>query len=138
MTKEIWLNLPVKDVKSTTDFFNALGFAVNKNAPQSDTMVSFKIGQKDFIVNFFTMEVFKSFTSFKIAELDNATSCLISIDAESRNEVDEILDRAAEAGAIIYAKGGEKDRWMYGGGFTDLDGHKWNVLFMDFSKFKQQ
>lgn len=136
MTKEIWLNLPVNNIQTTTDFFKKIGFTVNTNAPQSDTMVSFKIGQKDFIVNFFTTEVFKSFTNFKIAELDNATSCLISIDAESRNEVDEILDSAAAAGATIYAKGGEKDGWMYGGGFTDLNGHKWNVLFMDFSKFK--
>ncbi|MDQ8004932.1 MAG: extradiol dioxygenase [Pedobacter sp.] len=137
MTKEIWLNLPVTNIQKTTDFFTKIGFTLNTHAPQSDTMASFKIGQKDFIVNFFTEEVFNSFTPFKIADLENKTECLISIDAENAAEVDEILAKAEAAGAYIYAKGGEKNGWMYGGGFTDLDGHKWNVLFMDFSKFKQ-
>ena len=137
MTKEIWLNLPVKDIQKTTIFFERIGFTLNNHAPKSDAMASFKIGQKDFIVNFFTEEVFNSFTPFKIADLSNKTECLISIDAESDAEVDEILAKAKAAGADIYAKGGEKDGWMYGGGFTDLDGHKWNVLFMDFSKFNK-
>lgn len=137
MTKEIWLNLPVKNIQKTIDFFTKIGFTLNTHAPQSDTMASFKIGQKDFIVNFFTEEVFNSFTPFKIADLANATECLISIDAENATEVDEILAKAEAAGGYVYAKGGEKDGWMYGGGFTDLDGHKWNVLFMDFSKFNQ-
>lgn len=136
MTREIWLNLPVKDIKKTTDFFEKVGFILNTHAPQSDNMVSFKIGQKEFIINFFTEQVFNSFTSFKIANLTDATECLISIDAESPTEVEEILARAKNAGGYVYAKGAEKDGWMYGGGFTDLDGHKWNVLFMDFSKFK--
>lgn len=136
MTKEIWLNLPVKNIKKTTEFFISIGFILNTHAPQSDTMASFKIGQKDFIVNFFTDEVFNTFTPFKIADLENKTECLISIDAENAAEVDEILAKAEAAGGHIYAKGGEKDGWMYGGGFTDLDHHKWNVLFMDFSKFK--
>lgn len=137
MTKEIWLNLPVKDIQKTTDFFTKIGFTLNIHAPQSDTMASFKIGEKNFIVNFFTEAVFKSFTPFEIVDLNNATECLISIDAESKAEVDEILERAAAAGAYIYAKGGEKDGWMYGGGFTDLDGHKWNVLFMDFNRLNR-
>ena len=136
MTREIWLNLPVKDIKKTTDFFEKVGFTLKTYAPQSDNMVSFKIGQKEFIINFFTEQVFNSFTSFKIANLADATECLISIDSESPTEVDEILARAKNAGGYVYAKGAEKDGWMYGGGFTDLDGHKWNVLFMDFSKFK--
>ncbi|WP_293301533.1 VOC family protein [Pedobacter sp. UBA4863] len=132
MTKEIWLNLPVKDIQKTTDFFIKIGFSLNTHVPKSNNMASFKIGQKDFIVNFFTEEVFNSFTPFKIADLENSTECLISIDAENATEVDKILAKAA--GGDVYAQAGEKDGWMYGGGFTDLDGHKWNVLFMDFSK----
>ena len=135
MAKEIWLNLPVKNIQKTITFFTEIGFVLNTNAPQSDTMASFKIGQKDFIVNFFTEEVFKSFMPFGLADLSNAAECLISIDAENATGVDKILAKAEQAGATVYAKGGEKDGWMYGGGFTDLDGHKWNVLFMDFSKF---
>jgi len=137
MTKEIWLNLPVKDVEKTKSFFTEIGFNVNEHAPKSPTMASFKFGQKDFVVNFFTETVFKSFTPFGIADLTNTAACLISIDAETPAEVDDILAKAEAAGGTVYAKGGEKDGWMYGGGFTDLDGHKWNVLFMDFSKFNQ-
>ena len=135
MTKEIWLNLPVKNIPNTIDFFSKIGFTLNTHAPQNETMASFKIGQKDFIVNFFTEAVFNSFTPFGIADLANKTECLISIDAENAKEVDEILAKAAAAGGTVYANGTEKDGWMYGGGFIDLDGHKWNVLFMDFSKF---
>lgn len=135
MTKEIWLNLPVKDIPQTIAFFTKIGFKLNEHAPKSDSMASFKIGQKDFIVNFFTEAVFKSFTPFQIADLTNATECLISIDAENKEDVDNILKNAAAAGGNVFAAGGERDGWMYGGGFIDLDGHKWNVLFMDFSKF---
>ncbi|WP_199120018.1 VOC family protein [Pedobacter sp. ASV28] len=134
MTKEIWLNLPVKNIQKTIDFFTSIGFTLNTHAPKNDAMASFKIGKKDFIVNFFKAEVFNSFTPFKIADLTHSTECLISIDAENRDDVDQLLKKAEEAGAFVYAKGGEKDGWMYGGGFSDLDGHKWNVLFMDFSK----
>lgn len=137
MTKEIWLNLPVKNIAKTTEFFSKIGFKLNEHAPKSNSMASFKIGQKDFIVNFFTEEAFKTFTPFQIADLSGAIACLISIDAENKEGVDAILERAAEAGAHIFAKGGERDGWMYGGGFTDPDGHKWNVLFMDFSKLPQ-
>lgn len=137
MTKEIWINLPVKDISQTITFFSKIGFKLNEHAPKSDSMASFKIGQKDFIVNFFTEAIFKSFTPFQIADLTNATECLISIDAQNKEEVDAILEKAAEAGANVFAAGGERDGWMYGGGFTDLDGHKWNVLFMDFSKLPQ-
>ena len=137
MTKEIWLNLPVKDILKTIAFFTKIGFKLNEHAPKSESMASFKIGQKDFIVNFFTETVFKSFTPFQIADLSNATECLISIDAENKEDVDAILEKAAAAGADVFAKGSERDGWMYGGGFTDLDGHKWNVLFMDFSKLPQ-
>lgn len=47
-----------------------------------------------------------------------------------------MLQKAEDAGGTIYAHGGEKDGWMYGGGFVDLDGRRWNLLYMDFSKMK--
>jgi predicted lactoylglutathione lyase len=61
---------------------------------------------------------------------------LISIDAESRNEVEELAQKVEEAGGVLFAKPAENQAWMYGCGFSDLDGHRWNVLFMDYSKRK--
>jgi predicted lactoylglutathione lyase len=134
MTKEIWLNLPVKDIEKSTAFFTKIGFKLNQNAPNNNSMSSFAIGDKNFIVNFFREDIFKSFTAHEISDTEKGCEFLISIDAESEQEVDAILQKAVDAGGKIYAKGGYKDGWMYGGGFIDLDGHRWNLLHMDMSK----
>jgi predicted lactoylglutathione lyase len=59
---------------------------------------------------------------------------LISFDAESPAEVDEIAQKVTAAGGVIYAQPGESEGWMYACGFCDPDGHRWNPLFMDMSK----
>lgn len=134
MTKEIWLNLPVSDIQQSTAFFKAIGFEVNNHAPNSEVMVSFKIGSKNFIVNLFRKDIFQSFTPYAVADVSNSLEMLISIDAESAEEVNALLQKAEDAGGKVFAKGTEQRGWMYGGGFTDLDGHKWNILYMDVSK----
>ncbi|MCJ0742734.1 VOC family protein [Pedobacter montanisoli] len=138
MTKEIWLNLPVSDVQQSTIFFKAIGFEVNTHAPNSEVMVSFKIGSKNFIVNLFRKDVFQSFTPYAVADVSDSLEMLISIDAESTEEVNELLEKAEKAGGKVFAKVAEQQGWMYGGGFTDLDGHKWNILYMDFSRMPQK
>lgn len=62
------------------------------------------------------------------------SSNLFSFGANSFEEVDEYARKAVAAGGEMYAKPGCKDGWMYGCGFIDLDGHRWNPLFMDMSK----
>jgi len=59
---------------------------------------------------------------------------LISIDAESREEVDEWAKKVTAAGGNVFAQPAENQGWMYGCAFADLDGHRWNVLYMDMSK----
>ena len=61
---------------------------------------------------------------------------MISIDAESRQEVEDLAQKVNDAGGVVFAKPAEKQGWMYGCGFSDLDGHRWNVLFMDYSRLK--
>ena len=134
MTKEIWFNLPVKNIQKSVDFFNKIGFVKNDRFPFTDTMASFFIGEKKIVMMLFTNEVLSGFSANKIADTSAGTEVLFSLDAESKAEVDEMLKKAEAAGGTIYAKGGEKDGWMYGGGFIDLDGHRWNLLYMDFSK----
>ena len=49
-------------------------------------------------------------------------------------KVDEMLKKAVNAGGTVFSQSEEKDGWMYGCGFADLDGHRWNVLYMDMNK----
>lgn len=134
MTKEIWINLPVADIKRSVAFFTQIGFSLNQNQPVTDNMASFLVGEKKFVLMLFTKDLFEGFSNHQIADTNKGTEVLFSIDAESKEEVDALLQKAEDAGGKIYAKGGEKDGWMYGGGFIDPDGHRWSVLYMDFSK----
>ena len=138
MAKEFWINLPTKDVSKTKAFFKAIGFTENTHFGENPTMASFFLGEKNVAVNFFTEEVFKSFSGNEISDTSKGTEALFSIDAQSPAEVDELAQKAVDAGGTLYGKPGKKDGWMYGCGFTDLDGHRWNVLYMDFEKMPKQ
>lgn len=82
------------------------------------------------IVMLFPESTFKSFTRNELADTKQGTEVLLSIDAQSRAEVDEMVHRAVEAGGTVFAEPHDQG-WMYGAGFTDVDGHRWNVLYMD-------
>ncbi|KAF2341658.1 VOC family protein [Flavobacterium tistrianum] len=133
MTKQIWLNLPVKDVAKAKDFFWKIGFSFNEqhDTPSSTCMV---VGEGHFVIMLFEEMLFSSFSKNSITDTNLSSEVLISIDAESREEVDELAEKVKEAGGNVFAPPAESQGWMYGCGFTDLDGHRWNVLFMDFSK----
>lgn len=133
MTKQIWLNLPVKDVAKAKDFFWKIGFSFNEqhDTPSSTCMV---VGEGHFVIMLFEEMLFSSFSKNSITDANSSSEVLISIDAESREEVDELAEKVKEAGGTIFAPPAESQGWMYGCGFADLDGHRWNVLFMDFSK----
>lgn len=133
MVKQIWMSLPVKDIGRSTAFFEALGFAQTPHG-NSDASVGFMIGTNNFVVMMFLEQVFKSFVQTQVADTSMTAEMLISIDAESREEVDAIAKKAADAGAEIFAPSGENQGWMYGCGFKDPDGHRWNVLYMDIEK----
>ncbi|MWV46977.1 hypothetical protein GRF59_25525 [Paenibacillus sp. HJL G12] len=60
---------------------------------------------------------------------------MLSVDAASPEEVDELLEKVVLAGGTVFGKP-ENKNGMYGAGFADLDGHRWNVLYMDFSKMQ--
>ncbi|WP_417942504.1 VOC family protein [Flavobacterium sp. RS13.1] len=133
MTKQIWLNLPVKDVAKAKDFFWKIGFSFNEqhDTPTSTCML---VGEGHFVVMLFEESVFAGFSQNGITDTNSGSEILISIDAENREEVDELAEKVKAAGGTVFAPPSESQGWMYGCGFTDLDGHRWNVLFMDFSK----
>ncbi|MBF4486975.1 VOC family protein [Flavobacterium sp. CSZ] len=133
MTKQIWLNLPVKDVAKAKDFFWKIGFSFNEqhDTPSSTCMV---VGESHFVVMLFEESLFTGFSQNKLTDTQSSSEVLISIDAESTEEVDELAKKVEEAGGTVFSPPAETQGWMYGFGFADLDGHRWNVLFMDFSK----
>lgn len=62
----------------------------------------------------------------------------MSIDTESREEVDILATKIKNAGGTFFAEPAENQGWMYGCGFFDLEGHRWNILHMNFEKITQQ
>ena len=136
MTKEIWLNLPVKDVDKSKEFFSRIGFSPNEKHTTGD-MACFEVGEKKMTVLFFAEETFKSFTKSEISDAKAGGEILISFNAESREEVDETARKVFEEGGTVFSEPGEIQGWMYGFAFADLDGHRWNMVHMDFSKAPQ-
>ncbi len=132
MTNQLWLNLPVKDLEKSKQFFSQLGFSFNTEHGNSPVSASLVIGKN--VVMLFNENAFKGFTKTDITDTSKTNEILISIDAESREEVDVLANKVEAAGGKIFGKPGDIDNWMYGFGFIDLDGHRWNVLYMDMSK----
>jgi uncharacterized protein len=133
MAKDFWLNLPVKDIGRSKAFFQSLGFKFNPRY-QSDNSCSLLLGDKGVVVMLFEEPAFKGFTSNNIADTMQGTEVLLSFDAQSKEEVDEIVEKVIAAGGTSNHKPTEMTGWMYGCVFADPDGHRWNVLYMDMSK----
>lgn len=136
MTKQLWLNLPVKNIEKSKDFFAKLGFSFNTQHGNSPVSASLVIGKN--VIMLFEENTFKGFIKSEISDTANANEVLISIDAESKEEVDEMAKKVMSAGGNVFSEPNEKDGWMYGCAFADPDGHKWNVLYMDMSKMPNQ
>lgn len=136
MTKEIWLNLPVKDVNKSNEFFTKIGFEPQENQPCAE-MCGFYIGEKKMSVMLVEEEMFKGFAQNAVSDVKTGTEILISFDAGSREEIDDTASKVFDAGGTIFSEPQEMQGWMYGFAFIDLDGHRWNQVFMDFSKLPQ-
>ena len=128
MATKIFVNLPVKDLNKSKEFFARLGFPFNEQFTD-DKAACLVIGENIFAM-LLREEFFKTFTKKESADAKKTTEALIAIDAESGQQVDDIVKKAAEAGGSIY-RDAEDHGWMYGHSFADLDGHQWEVLYMD-------
>jgi predicted lactoylglutathione lyase len=137
-TKEIWINLPVKNVSKSKEFFTKLGFAFSTKYGDSNDNACLLIGSKNIAIMLFAKPTFKAFVKNEITDTKQSTEVLLSFDAESREEVDEMARKAENAGGTLFGKPSEIDGWMYGCGFADLDGHRWNPLYMDMDKMPKK
>jgi predicted lactoylglutathione lyase len=138
MTKELWINLPVKHVKKSREFFTKIGFTQNPHFSETEQMASVFAGTKNIVIMLCSESLFQDFTQNNLADTKQTTEVLFSIDAESREEVDELAEKVKAEGGTLYAKPGENQGWMYGFGFADPDGHRWNVLYMDMNKMPKE
>ena len=82
----------------------------------------------------FPNDAFMNFAQNKVADTKMGNEVLISFDAQSKEEVDNMAKTVAKAGGKIFGKPGETLTWLYAFGFEDLDGHRWNMLYTDMSK----
>ncbi len=80
----------------------------------------------------------ESENSIELTDTAKYSEVLLSFEAESREEIDKLAKTVVSAGGTLFSEVGEVQGWMYGFGFNDLDGHRWNALHMDFNKIPKQ
>lgn len=132
MPSKIFVNLPVKELKRSIDFFTHLGFSFNQQFTD-DKAACLVINDGSIYAMLLTEPMFKTFTKKEIADASKTTEVLIAIDADSREQVDQLVKKAVEAGGSIYTEPADNG-WMYQHSFADPDGHQWEILYMDESK----
>ncbi|MEI7661331.1 MAG: VOC family protein [Bacteroidota bacterium] len=134
MIKQFWINLPVKNISKSKEFFTRLGFKFRDEKGLSPGSACLMIGECNTVCMLFEEQIFKSFINNEVADTGKSTEVLLSIDAQSREEVDEMAEKAIAAGGASNHKPGIMSGPMYGCVFSDPDGHLWNVLYMDMGK----
>ncbi|MFF1452263.1 VOC family protein [Streptomyces sp. NPDC058274] len=124
----IFVNLPVTDVDTSKKFFTELGYSIN---PQFSTDDCACVVISDTIVAMMlSKQRYSDFTKKTITDATKTSEVLLCLSAESREKVDELVDKAIAAGGS--ATGGTQDQdFMYGRSFDDPDGHSWEVMWMD-------
>jgi len=128
MTTKIFVNLPVKDLKRSMEFFTELGYQFN--AQFTDETAACMIVSEDIYIMLLTHPKFKEFTPKAICDAMKSTEVLVCLSCESREKVDNLVRKAVAASGITYAE--PKDYgFMYQHGFQDLDGHIWELIYME-------
>ncbi|HLO71299.1 MAG TPA: VOC family protein [Flavipsychrobacter sp.] len=128
MANQIFVNLPVADLQKSITFFSKIGFTFN---PQftDDKSTCMIIGPNIYAM-LLVKERFKDFTKKEISDAHKTTEVLLAIDVPTRDAVDEMVRKAIEAGGTTYMEP-QDHGWMYQHSFADLDGHQWEMIFMD-------
>ncbi len=128
MSRKIFVNLPVKDLDKSVDFFTQLGFQFN--AQFTDESATCMIISEEAYVMLLVEGRFQDFTKKPIADARSQTEAILALSADSRAEVDEIVNKALAAGGQP-SSDPQDHGFMYGWSFQDLDGHLWEILWMD-------
>jgi uncharacterized protein len=135
VARKIFVNLPVKDLKKSMAFFGKLGFTFN--AQFTDETAACMVVGEDIYAILLTHNKFKTFTPKQICDATKSTEVLVCLSASNREEVNETVRKAVAAGGTTYNEPQDYG-FMYGHGFQDLDGHIWELAFMEPSAIKGQ
>jgi predicted lactoylglutathione lyase len=132
--KQVWLNLPVKDIEKSKKFYRDIGFRENPRHEKANHLGSFLIGENDFTLMLFPEATLSGYTGKPVPDSSKTSQMLINLDAASKEEVDTFAETVKQAGGDVYYKPTEVEGWMYISSFADLDGHRWSMLYMDLDK----
>ena len=127
MATQIYVNLPVKDLDRSVAFFTTLGFTFNPDF--TDANATCMIVGENIFVMLLVEKFFQTFTPKPISDATRATEVLVCLSRDSREDVDGMVRKAVAAGGTIH-KDSQDHGFMYAHGFTDLDGHIWELVHM--------
>jgi uncharacterized protein len=127
MHSQMFVNLPVKDLKRSVDFFTKLGYSFN---PQfTDENATCMILGDNLFAMLLTEPFFKSFNDKEITDAHKANEVLTCMACDSREQIDQLVAKARAAGARV-PRQPQDHGFMYAHGYEDLDGHTWELVHM--------
>ena len=128
MATKIFVNLPVKDLSRSMDFFSKLGFTNNPNF--TDDKAASMVISEDIYLMLLTAPFFQTFTKKEIADTTKSIEVINCLSADSKEAVNDLVNKAFAAGATTHNE--KQDHgFVYIWGFQDLDGHLWEIMHMD-------
>lgn len=133
-SEKIFVNLPVKDLNKSVEFFTKIGFEFN--AQFTDENATSMIISENIFVMLLVENFFKTFIKKEIADATKSTEVIVALSAASREQVDEIVNKALAAGGKTSNEPMDQG-FMYQRSFQDIDGHQWEIIYMDQSTFAQ-
>ncbi|MGX9135144.1 VOC family protein [Rummeliibacillus sp. JY-2-4R] len=134
-SENIFINLSVKDLNRSTSFFKELGFEFN---PQfSDETAACMIVSNHIFVMLMIEERFKGFTKREVVDTSSTSEAIFCLSAKNREQVDEMVNKALASGGSNYSDPQDHE-FMYVWGYRDIDGHIWEIAYMDESAFNQE
>jgi predicted lactoylglutathione lyase len=128
MNTQIFVNLPVKNVERTRAFFSSLGYTFNEQFSNESAICM--VVSDTIHVMLLVESFFQTFTKKPVADATKSTEVLVCLSCDSRAEVDALVAKALAAGGA--APNAPQDHgFMYAHGYEDLDGHQWELVYMD-------
>lgn len=134
-SENIFINLSVKDLNKSTNFFKEIGFEFNRQF--SDETTSCMIINNNIYAMMMIEERFKGFSKKEVVDTTISAEAIFCLQAESRNQVDELVNKALSSGGKSYSEPIDHG-FMYIWGFQDVDGHIWEIAYMDESTMNQE
>ncbi|MGG0287356.1 VOC family protein [Peribacillus butanolivorans] len=132
--EKIFVNLPVKDLNASIEFFTKVGFDFNEQMTNENATCV--VISESIYVMLLVEDYFKTFTKREIPDTAKSTEAIVALSVKSKEEVDEIVNKALDVGGKPFNEAIDHG-FMYGWSFQDIDGHLWEIFYMDESGFNQ-